>query len=287
MEFDYFYGPEDAEQYQFYRIPKLLITSDQFKDVSVEAKLLYGLMLDRLSLSIKNGWFDAMNRAYIIYTIEDVMEDMHCRSQKACKLVAELEKKAGLIKKKRQGLGKPFLIYVLKFSKVRPQNNPKSKSLNFENQNSGDVKIEKQEFRKSPGNKTNQNQTENNKTDPRLGRNASTKPTIEILTKLQENSIKNHDEIFTKLFRYTLCPDIYYVAYQNLYANDGTATKGVNEDTADGFSKDYVTRIIESLKNGTYSPNPVRRTYIKKANGKMRPLGLPPFRINWFRMLSA
>ena len=78
MEFDYFYGPEDAEQYQFYRIPKLLITSDQFKDVSVEAKLLYGLMLDRLSLSIKNGWFDALNRAYIIYTIEDVSEDMHC-----------------------------------------------------------------------------------------------------------------------------------------------------------------------------------------------------------------
>ncbi len=100
------------------------------------------------------------------------------------------------------------------------------------------------------------------------------KPTIEILTKLQENSVKNHDEVFTKLFRYTLRPDIYYVAYQNLYANNGAATKGVNEDTADGFNEDYVTRIIESLKNGTYTPNPVRRTYIKKANGKMRPLGL-------------
>ena len=74
MEFDYFYGPEDAEQYQFYRIPKLLITSEQFKDVSVESKLLYGLMLDRLSLSIKNGWFDSLNRAYIIYTVEDVIE---------------------------------------------------------------------------------------------------------------------------------------------------------------------------------------------------------------------
>ena len=82
MVFDYFYGPEDAEQYQFYRIPKLLITSERFKDVSVESKLLYGLMLDRLSLSIKNGWFDSLNRAYIIYTIEDVTEDMHCGSQK-------------------------------------------------------------------------------------------------------------------------------------------------------------------------------------------------------------
>ena len=92
MEFDYFYGPEDAEQYQFYRIPKLLITSERFKDVSVESKLLYGLMLDRLSLSIKNGWFDSLNRAYIIYTVEDVMEDMHCGNQKAIKLIAELEK---------------------------------------------------------------------------------------------------------------------------------------------------------------------------------------------------
>lgn len=165
MEFDYFYGPEDAEQYQFYRIPKLLITSEQFKDISVEAKLLYGLMLDRLSLSIKNGWFDSLNRAYIIYTIEDVMEDMHCRSQKACKLVSELEKNAGLIKKKRQGLGKPSLIYVLKFSTVCPQKDQESKIKNFENQNSGVVKIETQEFRKSTGNKTNQNQAENNKTD--------------------------------------------------------------------------------------------------------------------------
>ena len=165
MEFDYFYGPEDAEQYQFYRIPKLLITSDQFKEVSVEAKLLYGLMLDRLSLSIKNGWFDALNRAYIIYTIEDVSEDMHCASQKAVKLVAELEKKAGLIKKKRQGLGKPSLIYVLKFSTVCPQNDPESQFKNGENHNSGNVKITTQEFRESPGNKTNQNKTENNKTD--------------------------------------------------------------------------------------------------------------------------
>ena len=165
MEFDYFYGPEDAEQYQFYRIPKLLITSERFKDVSVESKLLYGLMLDRLSLSIKNGWFDSLNRAYIIYTIEDVTEDMHCGSQKAVKLVAELEKKAGLIKKKRQGLGKPSLIYVLKFSTVCPQNTSESQFKNGENHNSGNVKITTQEFPNSQPNKTNQNQTENNETD--------------------------------------------------------------------------------------------------------------------------
>lgn len=83
MEFDYFYGPEDAEQYQFYRIPKLLITSEHFKDISVEAKLLYGLLLDRLSLSIKNGWFDSLNRTYIIYIIIKEYQHSIYRSNKS------------------------------------------------------------------------------------------------------------------------------------------------------------------------------------------------------------
>ena len=103
------------------------------------------------------------------------------------------------------------------------------------------------------------------------------KPTMEILTKLQENSKKHHDEIFTRLYRYLLRPDIYFTAYQHLYSNDGAGTKGVNEDTADGFSEVYVERIIEVLRTGTYCPKPVRRTYIQKSNGKMRPLGLPTF----------
>lgn len=103
------------------------------------------------------------------------------------------------------------------------------------------------------------------------------KPTIEILTRLQSNSKTNHEEVFTKLFRYLLRPDIYHVAYQNLYANNGASTKGVNEDTADGFSEEKVNTIIEALRKGTYKPEPVRRTYIKKKNGKLRPLGLPTF----------
>ena len=103
------------------------------------------------------------------------------------------------------------------------------------------------------------------------------KPTMEILTKLQENSKKNHAEVFTRLYRYLLRPDIYYVAYQHLYSNKGAGTKGVTDDTADGFSEIYIENIIEALKNETYQPKPVRRTYIKKSNGKMRPLGLPVF----------
>ena len=103
------------------------------------------------------------------------------------------------------------------------------------------------------------------------------KPTMEILTKLQENSKKNHDEVFTRLYRYLLRPDIYYVAYQHLYSNKGAGTKGVTDDTADGFSEIYIENIIEALKNEMYQPKPVRRTYIKKSNGKMRPLGMPVF----------
>lgn len=103
------------------------------------------------------------------------------------------------------------------------------------------------------------------------------KPTMEILTKLQENSKKNHDEVFTRLYRYLLRPDIYYVAYQHLYSNKVAGTKGVTDDTADGFSEIYIENIIEALKNEMYQPKPVRRTYIKKSNGKMRPLGLPVF----------
>lgn len=115
MPFDYFYGSDGADQYTFFRIPKLLISSKQFNDVSTDAKLLYGLMLDRLQLSIKNCWFDEKSRVYIIYTIEDIMEDLNCCNQKAIKILNELEKKAGLVIKKRRGLGKPSIIYVLNF----------------------------------------------------------------------------------------------------------------------------------------------------------------------------
>lgn len=102
-------------------------------------------------------------------------------------------------------------------------------------------------------------------------------PTTAILEKISQNSGKNKDEVFTRLFRYMLRPDLYYLAYKNLYANQGAATKGVNSDTADGFSEKKVGQIIQSLADGSYTPNPVRRTYIPKQNGKLRPLGIPTF----------
>ena len=115
MIFDYFY-PEEAEQFAFFRIPKALFKDKRFKQVSTDAKLLYGLMLDRVSLSVKNQWIDEKGRVYIIFTLEDIMDEFDCANQKATKLVVELEEKAHLIERKRQGLGKPTLIYVKNFS---------------------------------------------------------------------------------------------------------------------------------------------------------------------------
>ena len=116
LKFDYYYGVE-AEQFSFYRVPRLLIKDERFKGLSSDAKLLYGLMLDRMSLSMKNGWLDDENRAYIIYTIDNIREDLGCSKEKAVKVLAELDaaKGIGLVEKIRRGLGKPDIIYVKNF----------------------------------------------------------------------------------------------------------------------------------------------------------------------------
>ena len=116
IQFDYFTGME-AEQYSFYRVPKVLFTEPCFKALSCEAKVLYGLMLDRMSLSIKNRWLDSEDKVYIIFTVEEIAELMNCGTQKAVKLVKELDSNngIGLIEKKRLGLGKPNVIYVKNF----------------------------------------------------------------------------------------------------------------------------------------------------------------------------
>lgn len=117
MKFDYYYGIE-AEQFSFYRVPRLLIKEERFKSLSSDAKLLYGLMLDRMALSMKNGWLDEENRAYIIYTVENVMEDLGCSKPTCIKIIKELdtENGIGLIERKRRGLGKPDIIYVKNFA---------------------------------------------------------------------------------------------------------------------------------------------------------------------------
>ena len=162
--FDYFYGAQ-AEQFSFYRVPKVLFTREQFKQLSAEAKILYGIMLDKLDLSVKNKWVDEKGRVYIIYTIEQIMEDMNCADQKATKLLDELEKKCGLIERKRQGLGKPNLIFVKNFI-TGVEESMMARIQNRENHDSRAVNITTADYPKSQGINTNHNNTENNDINP-------------------------------------------------------------------------------------------------------------------------
>ncbi|HIV13532.1 MAG TPA: replication initiator protein A, partial [Candidatus Pullilachnospira stercoravium] len=158
IQFDYFRGME-AEQYSFYCVPKVLFTAECFKSLSCEAKVLYGLMLDRMSLSIKNRWFDEEDRVYIIFTVEEIAELLNCGTQKAVKLMKELDSNQGigLIEKKRLGLGKPNVIYVKNFlvkEKISSEQEEKTlenpeNTQNSENHNSRNVKTTIQEFPES------------------------------------------------------------------------------------------------------------------------------------------
>lgn len=98
------------------------------------------------------------------------------------------------------------------------------------------------------------------------------------MERIYKNASNHKDGVYTRLYRYLLREDIYFIAYQKLYSNKGATTKGVDEDTADGFGKKYVDGLIKDLKNGTYKSKPARRIYIPKANGKQRPLSIPSFR---------
>ncbi len=116
MSHDYFYGTE-SEQYAFLRVPRMLFTDKHYKHLSSDSKILYGLLLERMSLSRKNGWFDEYNRVYIIFPIEEIKEQLGCCHETAVKLLAELGGKGiDLIERVRRGLGQPDIIYVKNFA---------------------------------------------------------------------------------------------------------------------------------------------------------------------------
>ena len=177
ITFSYFYGQE-ADMLSFYRIPKLLFTNDYFRELSTDAKVLYGLMLDRMSLSIKNKWFDAENRAYIYFSVEDTMELLNCKKNKALDTIKALED-FSLIERKRQGQGKPAITYVKSFmeevteqvQKLEKQTSEqecddsevgKTNLLRLEKQTSRSLKNKPLEVGKINPNKNNINNTEMN-----------------------------------------------------------------------------------------------------------------------------
>ena len=160
MTLDYFYG-QSSELFSYFRIPKALFQDSRFRQLSTDARTLYGILLDRMSLSVKNGWMDKQGRVYIIYTVREVQESLCCAEHKAIKLFRELEQ-IDLIERKRRGLGRPSLIYVKDFTTGLS----KMHNLNCANSNSGVAQIAVQEQPKTQANKTDKNNTEMNKPDP-------------------------------------------------------------------------------------------------------------------------
>ena len=109
-----YFKKNEAEKYAFYKIPKALFTNEKHKTVSTDAKMLYGLLLDRMHLSAKNGWIDKHGRVYQFFTIKQGQELLHFGHDKIIKLFGELET-VGLIERKRQGQGKANIICLKKF----------------------------------------------------------------------------------------------------------------------------------------------------------------------------
>ena len=161
--FDYIYDME-AEESSFVRVPKILLKHEAFQKISAEAKLLYCLLLDRTGISLRNGWKDKQDRVYIIFTVAEIQERMNCGNKKAIQLLDELETKIGLIERKRQGLGKPNLIYVKSFYRTVDKYGERH-FLKCQNEASGGVKNSSQDMSKEHSNNTDNNKTDISKTD--------------------------------------------------------------------------------------------------------------------------
>ena len=161
MGFDYIYE-EQSQQFLFYKIPKELFTSEQFEKLSTEGKVLYGLLLDRVSLSIENQWIDDNGRVYIIYTLAAICAALRCSEKSAIKYMAELED-IGLVERIRQGFGKPTLIYVKNFMGQK-----KLQVNSCNNYSYGAVDFTGQELENLQSNNTNYNNTDFNNTNPIL-----------------------------------------------------------------------------------------------------------------------
>ena len=184
MTLDYFYG-QAGEPFSFFRIPKALFQEQRFQNLSTDAKTLYGILLDRMSLSVKNEWFDKKGRVFIIFTIEDVKRTLRCADNKATRLLRELEK-FGLIERKRRGQGKPCLVYVKNFSSESSKESVK----NRDNDDSCGSKIACQDPVKSRGIKKKENKTEMNNTNPILSDESEKMKNRELLEEYFSHSLE-------------------------------------------------------------------------------------------------
>lgn len=232
-EFRYYYGNE-AEQYSFFKIPKLLITHKYFKDLSSDAKILYGLLLDRMSLSVKNKWFDEENRAYISFSIEEIAETLSCSRGKAVKTLQELdtEKGIGLIEKRRLGQGNNTIIYVKSFliqqEIISQQSNAEYsivsevqnlEFLNSKNRNSRSTKNEILEVQNLDSSNTKYNKTDIN--------NTNSNHIVSITDREKERYDERYDTNAHKAYRELIKDNIDFDSLLEVYPAEKESIQGI------------------------------------------------------------
>ena len=214
LDFEYYYGKQ-ANQFTFYRIPKQLFVNPALSGLSSDAKVLYGLMLDRMSLSIKNGWKDSEDRVFIYFTLSEIQELMNCGHNKGVRILAELdsEKGIGLIERIKQGLGKPSKIYVMNFlvpessSVTDDENVDQEEVKTSEKGKSGVPEMGSQDFRKEELIKTDIPKTELIKTEKKENINQSINPSRHNILEDKSKEIDRwmeFREIFKKNMDYDL-----------------------------------------------------------------------------------
>ncbi|MBE6898078.1 MAG: replication initiator protein A [Ruminococcaceae bacterium] len=246
---NYYYGKE-AEQYTFYRIPKALFADEKYRGLSSDAKLLYSLMLDRMGLSMQNQWFDKENRAYIYFTQREVQEMLSCGHNKANALFADLEK-VGLIERKRQGLGRPDMIFVLKFStSEKKEGEAKSPNKEFSYPEKKHQSVSKKECNNTEINKTEYNYNNPSINEPMdedemdglcelLHRNID----YEILRKKSGADAEMVDEIVN------LLEDVLRSNKEEIRIGSAAYPKEVVKNRILKLNSEHILYVIDSLKN--------------------------------------
>ena len=274
MSFEYFYGGQ-SDSFSFYRIPRQLVTGAEFRNLSTDAKLLYGMMLDRMGLSARNGWYDDFDRVYIYYTIDEIMEDLCCGHNKAVRLLAELDTNGvGLIERKKQGQGKPTMIYVKQFVETAP-NAPREKYASPRLPKTGSAEDSKEEvqpsqnetsrlpekgnaeFPKRETNYTDTSKTENSYTDPSIHPSycpkveravieADVREQIDYPCRLAESYPYDDPESILELICDVLCSNADTIRI----ANENIPTPKVQERYR-RLDFEHVTYVLDSLRETT------------------------------------
>ena len=264
VSFNYFTATEN-EQYLFLQLPLALIKDEYFKELSNDAKILYSLLLNRTSLSAKNGWLDHERRVYVIYTIEEMMGDLNCWKQKTTKLMKEL-KEIGLVKTIRQGLTKPNLIYVMNFAtnlkyninKAKEEKAPETSENTGKNENhTSRISTNKpQKFRRTNPSNINHSKKEyidNNISiyqDPIKPQTLSQTP----IDMIDNSQIENINTTTNR----TPEPDIVIKTYTKEEVADKLAINEIKENCAD--KQDEVNMLYDIVCEVLTDTNPVKPT---------------------------